>query len=256
MSKRKNLNDELAKSPGQRRREASGGRFDDRIFDGPGHDDEFYGKGGGSYGGGYKSLAPRCYESHPPMPLPGTDKVIFGGNCSSPVVLDADVYVGLCTSMKHTARSWPWKQGVEFLFSITDMAAPANPDEFRKLINWLKKQVDEGKKVHIGCIGGHGRTGTVLAALVSMYGEPDAIAYVRKHYCKKAVESKVQIDFLHEQFGVKKVEPSKGGGGWSATGTMPSQRKLTGDPSKAVTVSAPREARPIHPLAGAGNIWG
>ncbi len=248
MSKRKNLGDELKKSPGQRRRESQGRN----LFDDSWRDDPYYQSGSKkTYGG----LTPRCYESHPPLPLPGTDFVVYGGNCSTPVVTDADIYVGLCTSMKHTARSWPWKVGTEFLFSITDMQAPNNPDEFKKLIKWLKKQIDAGKKVHIGCIGGHGRTGTVLAALVAEYGELDAINYVRKHYCKKAVESSVQINFLHEHFGITKVTPSKGGGSWSANAQKPSsKRKLTGNPAKATHVTQSAE-RAVHPLAGAGSIW-
>lgn len=250
MSGRKNLFDEMGKTPTARR----GGRTMD-LLDFDSMDDRFYGPG--SSAGSYKGssamtpVTPRCYESHPPLKLPGTELVIYGGSCSYPVVQDADVYVGLCTSMKHTARSWPWKQGTEFLFSITDMCAPSNPEEFKKMLNWVKKQVDEGKKVHVGCIGGHGRTGTVLAALVSLYGEQDAIQYVRKHYCHKAVESGVQIAFLHTHFGTSKVEPSKGSS-WSASSKTPSKQKL----SQQASSTGPKAETVIHPLIGAGSIWG
>lgn len=55
-----------------------------------------------------------------------------------------------------------------------------------------------GKKVEIGCIGGHGRTGTflaILAVLCTPEGEADAkaiIANIRQTYCSRAVETAEQ----------------------------------------------------------------
>jgi hypothetical protein len=60
---------------------------------------------------------------------------------------------------------------------------------------------------------GHGRTGTFLAALVATMGENDAINYVRTNYCQKAVESRVQVDFLAKHFGVKSASGTKSFGG-------------------------------------------
>ena len=40
-----------------------------------------------------------------------------------------------------------------------------------------------------------------LAAVVSAFGEKDAINYVRTHYCKRAVESDAQVEFLGRHFG-------------------------------------------------------
>lgn len=151
----------------------------------------------------------RCYESHPALLIAGFH--VYGGSCSNPVVKDADVYVGLDHSYKRSDKEYPWEEGVSFLYPITDMAAPRDPASFKKLIDWLAEQILDGKKVHIGCIGGHGRTGTVLSALVAVLdNNKDAITYVRNNYCKKAVESEVQIAFLHTHFGITKVEPSKG----------------------------------------------
>ena len=151
----------------------------------------------------------RCYHKHPALKLPGTELVIYGGSCSSPAVHDADVYIGFDHGMKFTARHWPWRKGDELLFEITDMSAPKNVADFRALVTWTKIQLEAGRKVHAGCIGGHGRTGTFFAALVSEFGEKDAIAYVRKHYCDKAVESGAQIAFLKEHFDVTPVKASK-----------------------------------------------
>lgn len=164
----------------------------------------------------YKSS---CYEGHKPMPLPGTDKVIYGGSCLNPAVKDADVYVGFDMGMRRTSLSYPWNGAREVLFKVPDLGIPPDAPNYRKLVEWVKAHIDEGRKVHVGCIGGHGRTGLFLAALVSLYGEKDAITYVRQHYCKKAVESSQQVEFLHSEYGVTTVAAAKFSSGKSYSHT-------------------------------------
>lgn len=150
-----------------------------------------------------------CYEGHKPLSL-GKGRLIYGGSCINPVVTDADVYVGLDRGMKQTFRGYPWEAGEEIRFIIEDCSIPSNPTQFTKLIDHLALRIDEGKKVHVGCIGGHGRTGMVLAALAKiLLSEADAVNYVRQNYCKKAVETASQINFLHTLFGITKAEGSK-----------------------------------------------
>jgi len=165
---------------------------------------------GGSTGG---ISAVKCYQSHPPLKI--GDYVVYGGSCSFPVTKDADVYVGLDFGMSPGKVAYPWNPGEEFLFKIPDMGVPPDAAEFIKLIDWLAVQLTAQKKIHIGCIGGHGRTGMVLAALVKkVLGEADAITYVRKNYCEKAVESASQVAFLQKHFGITEVEPAKGKHSW------------------------------------------
>jgi hypothetical protein len=122
------------------------------------------------------------------------------------MVNNADIYVGFDMSMTHTSKKWPWEEGESVLYPIPDMGVPRDPEEFKKLIHWLSVQLVADKLIHIGCIGGHGRTGTVMAALVThMTGEKDSITYVRNNYCQKAVESSTQVAFLMEHFGVAKA---------------------------------------------------
>lgn len=177
------------------------------------------GNGKGKKGKDHKAWAP-CYETHPPLKI--GEYTIYGGSCSKPVVKDADLYVGFDTSMTSTDLCYPWTSGYEFLYYIQDMHAPKNPESFKKLIMYLEEQLKAGTKIHIGCIGGHGRTGTVLAALVKhMTGVDDAITYVRDNYCKKAVETSEQIEFLHKHFGITKVAGTKDyshGGGFGKGG--------------------------------------
>lgn len=198
---------------------------------------------GGKGWGGYV----RCYESHPPLKLPNSELVIYGGSCSSPIVKDATVYIGFDRSMNVGKRAYPWEDGHSFLFKITDMRAPSNAEDFKALIKWTLTRLGLGDKVHAGCIGGHGRTGTFLSALVAEMGEKDAISYVREHYCKKAVESTEQVNFLHDHFGVKKIGGYKSSGGGSVT-----KFQTTGK-GKDVIDDAPRTFAPLHTVT---SIWG
>jgi hypothetical protein len=138
--------------------------------------------------------------------------MIYGGSASSPVHKDADIYVSLQGGSTCGLLFNPWdeKPHLEVKFPIVDCAIPENIPRFKSMITWLCNQLQEGKKIHVGCIGGHGRTGLVLAAITSEFlKEKDAIQYVRENYCKKAVESSPQIAFLVKHYGVSKAEPSK-----------------------------------------------
>lgn len=68
-------------------------------------------------------------------------------------------------------------------------------------IGWIKARIEKRNAViEIGCIGGHGRTGTLAAAVLVKSGmnATDAIAYVKKEYCTKAIETAVQRKVLYE----------------------------------------------------------
>lgn len=216
------------------------------------------------------SLGQRCYHTHPALALPGTTHVVYGGSCFDPVVKDADVYVGLDGGMKTTRKAWPWTPGHEVLFPIPDMGVPADAAAFKSLISWLSMELNSGHKVHVGCIGGHGRTGMVLAALVSLRGEKDAITYVRKNYCPKAVESKAQVRFLSEHFGIL---PAKGAKEYTApapsyheysrktSSNAASARKDKGlefkyhDPVASKPKTTGTSLRTFSALADHGSIW-
>lgn len=157
-----------------------------------------------------------CYESHPPLPLKfgGQEFSVYGGNCGRPIHLDCDVYVALQAG-SYVSLPYPWDAGygqiVQVQYSIQDGKAPSNVEAFGKMISWLVEQIKEGKKVHVGCIGGHGRTGVVLAAIVNkmMPEEEDPISYVRQNYCQSAVESSEQVQFLVKHYGAKTVKGTK-----------------------------------------------
>ena len=162
------------------------------------------------FSNGYQpQQAKRCYHSHPPLPL-CDGLVIYGGSCINPAVKDADVYVGFDGGQRFQ-DAFPWDGKIQTHFYIQDMNVPDCPDETRQLLYWTEKKLRAGKKVHMGCIGGHGRTGLIFSALVSiMMPEIESpTEYVREHYCKKAVESAKQVEWLHKHFGIKKVAGAK-----------------------------------------------
>lgn len=56
----------------------------------------------------------------------------------------------------------------------------------------------EAERVEVACSGGRGRTGTALACLAVLDGVPgrEAVAYVRAHYARRAVETPWQRRFV------------------------------------------------------------
>ena len=207
-------------------------------------------KGGDSYK--FSDIGPRCYETHPALKLPGADPVIYGGSCYTPIVKDADVYIGFDAGMALTKRVWPWTPGDEVRFKVPDMGVPEHVRDYHKLVDWTKAQLEAGRKVHCGCIGGHGRTGMFLAALVSRFGEKDAITYVRKHYCKKAVESSAQVKFLGKEFGITAAEGYKSYSS-SKDVVVHSPKTPHGSGSSPKSGNA---AERFTPVGGSGCIWG
>jgi protein-tyrosine phosphatase len=72
------------------------------------------------------------------------------------------------------------------------------PDDPAGMVAALRTVLDRsraGERVEVGCLGGHGRTGTALACLAVLTGEDprSAVAWVREHYCPRAVETPEQV---------------------------------------------------------------
>jgi len=74
------------------------------------------------------------------------------------------------------------------------------PEEtaIRNALPSLLARARAGQRVEVGCIGGHGRTGTAVACLAVLTGCPagEAVAWVREHYCPRAVETPEQEAFV------------------------------------------------------------
>lgn len=78
-----------------------------------------------------------------------------------------------------------------------DFRLPADRRDARAALHdaWRRLERD---RVEVTCTGGRGRTGTALACLVVIDGDPDvdAVAYVRERYDPRAVETPWQRRFV------------------------------------------------------------
>jgi protein-tyrosine phosphatase len=70
---------------------------------------------------------------------------------------------------------------------------PGFADTIRDLLDRAETQ-----RVEVACGGGFGRTGTALACVAVLDGVPNdhAVAYVREHYARRAVETPWQRRFV------------------------------------------------------------
>ena len=78
-----------------------------------------------------------------------------------------------------------------------DYGLPADPVSTDHVLAEAAALARSGAVVEIGCIGGHGRTGTALAMLALAAGlTTDPVAWVRRVYCDKAIETNEQESFV------------------------------------------------------------
>lgn len=185
-----------------------------------------------------------CPGSHKMITLLGGE--LIGGACARPPP-GLDIYVSLDSSGRLPDGAYPWddgfRQSISIRMLVTDHCAPADPKLFGAMVDWLLGQLRLGRRIHVGCIGGHGRTGTVLAALIARgAGRKDAIQWVRDNYCDRAVESDKQVEFLVNHYGTDSAKANKpaylgytGDGGWYggtdlaslAAGVFPARNKFS-----------------------------
>lgn len=78
-----------------------------------------------------------------------------------------------------------------------DFDVPKVADVRRALVQ-LIAQMAIGRQAYVGCMGGIGRTGLLLAALAKIMGVEDPVAYVREHYIPHAVETQKQQDYIRD----------------------------------------------------------
>jgi hypothetical protein len=87
------------------------------------------------------------------------------------------------------APSWP-----AVMLDWPDFGVPRDRDTADAQIRAAFERARAGQKVEVACIGGHGRTGTVLACMAILAGVPAdaAVEWVRSTYCRRAVQEPSQ----------------------------------------------------------------
>jgi len=91
---------------------------------------------------------------------------------------------------------WP-----HVLLDWPDFGVPTNSDLAVSQIRAAFERAKRGETVEVACIGGHGRTGTVLACMAILAGVPvsEAVAWVRAAYCTRAVQEPAQQYWLEHR---------------------------------------------------------
>jgi hypothetical protein len=87
---------------------------------------------------------------------------------------------------EHDHLAWP------------DFGVPDDEAQVMAALRSVLERARAGERVEVGCLGGHGRTGTAFACLAILSGlRPDqAVAWVRANYCAAAVETAEQEAFV------------------------------------------------------------
>ncbi len=81
-----------------------------------------------------------------------------------------------------------------------DFGVPMSREDVDRAIRYAFQLAREGKNVEIGCLGGIGRTGTVLACMAVLSGvaTATAIEWVRSNYSVYAVEEAEQEEWVRD----------------------------------------------------------
>ena len=89
------------------------------------------------------------------------------------------------------------------LYPWPDLGVPRDPRRFKRAMRWVLEQATAGRRVEVGCAGGHGRTGTTLASLMVLQGTAprEAMRKIRRTYCEEAIESREQMAMVRRFTG-------------------------------------------------------
>jgi hypothetical protein len=90
-----------------------------------------------------------------------------------------------------------------------DFGLPSDIEALRRELTELIERARRGEDVEVGCIGGHGRTGTALACAAVLTGTPaaEAVGWIREPYCRHAVEGVEQEQFVRD-FDTRRGPPA------------------------------------------------
>jgi protein-tyrosine phosphatase len=80
------------------------------------------------------------------------------------------------------------------LLDWPDFGVPADASTADREIRAAFERARQGERVEVACVGGHGRTGSVLACMAVLAGVPaaEAVEWVRSRYCRRAVQEPSQ----------------------------------------------------------------
>ena len=170
---------------------------------------------------------PPCHVGNKLVFKQGAIAVYAGGSQRGADIYDVNLVIDLTGKVK--SKLWTvdkkFKRLKKYLDNpevldlyIPDMTAPEYPKDvwdelWSDLVDIAAKTgytYHNPYKVLVMCLGGHGRTGTVVTSLLFSSGYlesgTDGIGWIRDHYCDHAVETKDQLEYLTSEYGFETKE--------------------------------------------------
>lgn len=149
-----------------------------------------------NYGNAKPKPKPKCHtkvvEVHP--------RIFVGGmpQLEEMIELKPNVLVPL-DSMPGGVWDTNWR-GEVYYKPVTDYGILPK-DVLTTFIDDLLARYKEGKSLGIFCVGGHGRTGYIVACLLGKLNVEDPVGYLRSVYCENAIETNGQMKSLANFIG-------------------------------------------------------
>ena len=88
---------------------------------------------------------------------------------------------------------------------IADFSVPHDKAAVDRALKDVFTTLLRGQTIYVGCAGGWGRTGLMLALIAKVAGQEDPVGYVREHYTSRAVETPEQHRYIAE-FDVRPIQ--------------------------------------------------
>ena len=110
---------------------------------------------------------------------------------------DPDPDFGLYLDSRWAASNVAWEHEV---VDWPDFGLPVDVESTGRAIADVFDRAADGERVEVGCLGGIGRTGTVLGCMAVLAGVPstEARRWVRANYHPHAIETEEQHRFVLE----------------------------------------------------------
>jgi protein-tyrosine phosphatase len=111
---------------------------------------------------------------------------------------DSDANAGWRTFGLYLDPRWTPTCATRFI-DWPDFGVPSSRADAVSAIVDAYRRALSGARVEVGCAGGLGRTGTVLACMAVIAGVPatEAVGWVRSHYDVRAIETADQEEWVH-----------------------------------------------------------
>lgn len=179
-----------------------------------------------------------CHKGNVPIFEKDGVTILGGGYSRDAKPRDVDIVIDLADNVPSSwsnfipngwkSKSLAWGPTVLYL-TIKDFNAPTRITKEFWVALWEDLKAQAPCKVLVLCQGGHGRTGLVVTCLMmaaefEVGKDINPLRWLREHYCKKAVESQIQLEYVGEMWDIAYVKkpitssytsPYHSGGGYN-----------------------------------------